>query len=57
MYEADKLRNSYRIEFKSNRRPRARYVRVRRLAGKDGTLEQVEYFRMSKIVVYGKKLY
>ena len=57
VFEADKLRNSYRIEFKSNRRPRARYVRVRRLAGKDGTLEQVEYFRMSKIVVYGKKLY
>lgn len=57
VFETDRLKSEYRIEFKSGKYPRARYIRVRRLAGKDGKLEQLEYFQMSKILAYGKKLY
>ena len=48
---------TYRFEFKSNKRPRARYVRVRRLREMDGKRESEDDFRLSKILVYGKKLY
>ena len=57
VFFADKLRSSYRIEFKYGDSPRARQVRVTLKAGLDGKLEQLEYFHLSKILVYGRKLY
>ena len=57
VFDADKLMETYRFEFKSNKRPRARYVRVRRLREMDGKRESEDDFRLSKILVYGKKLY
>ena len=56
-FEADKLMETYRFEFKSSKRPRARYVRVRRLRETDGKRESKDDFCLSKILVYGKKLY
>ena len=57
VFDSDKLMETYRFEFKSNKRPRARYVRVRRLREMDGKRESKDDFRLSKILVYGRKLY
>ena len=53
-----KLRDQYRVEFPLYKAPTARYVRVRRVAGemKDGR-QKLETFSLSKILVYGRKLY
>lgn len=58
VYEDSRLRDQYRVEFTLSKAPRARYVRVRRLPRKsrDGRDEQ-SGFMLSKILVYGKKLY
>ena len=58
VYEDNRLRDQYRIEFKAFKRPRARYVRVSRAQSEtsDGRIKR-DYFRLSKILVYGKKLY
>ena len=57
VFDSDKLMETYRFEFKSNKRPHARYVRVRRLREMDGKRESKDDFRLSKILVYGRKLY
>ncbi len=56
--EDARLRDQYRVEFSLAKAPRARYVRVRRSRSEteDGR-EQKESFSLSKILVYGKKLY
>ena len=61
-FTVDKLMDTYRLEFKYNKRPRARYVRVRRKRENDGKIMDGKFrtddeFRLSKILVYGKKLY
>lgn len=58
MLEDARLRDQYRVEFSLAKAPRARYVRVRRSRSEteDGR-EQKESFSLSKILVYGKKLY
>ncbi len=50
----EKLRDQYRVAFKFGSPPRARYVRVRRVA--NASKDQIE-LRLSKILVYGTKLY
>ena len=61
-FSVDKLMDTYRLEFKYNKRPRARYVRVRRARETDGKVLDGKFrtddeFRLSKILVYGRKLY
>lgn len=57
VFAADKLMETYRFEFKSSKRPCARYVRVRRVREMDGKRESKDDFSLSKILVYGKRLY
>ena len=51
------MRKRYSFEFRFGKYPKARYVRVRRAAITDGKRDRKENFRLSKILVYGKKLY
>ena len=53
-FSSDKPREVFRFEFPSKKRPVSRYVRVRR---SDARKAREGTFRLSKILVYGKKLY
>ena len=57
VFSADKLMETYRFEFQFGKYPRARHVRVRRLRDMDGKRESKNDFSLSKILVYGNKLY
>ena len=57
VFSDDRVRKRYSFEFHFGKYPKARYVRIRRAAITDGKRERKENFRLSKILVYGKKLY
>ena len=57
VFSADKLMETYRFEFQFGKYPHARYVRVRRRRDMDGRRESKDSFGLSKILVYGDKLY
>ena len=50
----ERLRTQYKVEFKRGDHPRARYVRVRR---ETKLVAERKAFQLSKILVYGDKLY
>lgn len=57
VFSDDRVRKRYSFEFQFGKYPKARYVRIRRAAITDGKRERKTCFRLSKILVYGKKLY
>lgn len=58
VHKDSQLRDQYRVEFPLYKAPKARYVRVRRTQGEtDDGRKKLDTFSLSKILVYGRKLY